>query len=119
MVEKDFADEVLKAFAGRRKTIEEIAAEVSRPDDEVEATVFGLVEDGTISREADFYFVTDEQGVSKTGLTDLEWKIVWNGKSFDSFGSKKEKRHESNRQFCLSQLTRSRPLFRAWKLWAS
>jgi hypothetical protein len=76
MAEKDFEEKILKAFDGRRKTAPEIAAEVGRPDGEVEDTLSELVEEGAISQEADFFFVTDEHGVSHSGLTDLEWNII-------------------------------------------
>jgi hypothetical protein len=75
MEERISNDDLLKAFAGRRKTISELAAEVSESDEDVRAVVAGMVEDGVLSQEADFYWVTDEHG-SHRALTDLEWRVV-------------------------------------------
>jgi hypothetical protein len=75
MNEKIPNDELLRAFAGRRKTISELASEVSESDEDVRAVVAGMVEEGVLSQEADFFWVTDEHG-SHRALTDLEWRVV-------------------------------------------
>jgi hypothetical protein len=75
MEERISNEELLKAFAGRRKTISELASEVSESDEDVRAVVAGMVEEGVLSQEAEFYWVTDEHG-SHRALTDLEWKVV-------------------------------------------
>jgi hypothetical protein len=75
MEERISNEELLKAFAGRRKTITELASEVGESDEDVRAVVAGMVEEGVLSQEAEFYWVTDEHG-SHRALTDLEWKVV-------------------------------------------
>ena len=75
MNEKIPNDELLRAFAGRRKTLPEIASEVGASDEEVRSTIAGMVEEGVLSQEADFFWVTDEHG-SHRALSDLEWRVV-------------------------------------------